>query len=205
MSILETLSTTLPVILLVCLGIIIRRVGLIRPESVGDIKKLIVNLTLPLLLFKAFATMQFEMRYMLIVGIVFTACTAVMFAVSRLRFVPGLNSKYAPYLMTGFEAGMLGYALFSSIYGDAAIPKFAVIDLGQVLFVFLILIPRLGYDQNQKTSIKETALSILKTPVIIAIGALPHVLHDAHHEQFPARGGNDLRPDCNAGGAGYWL
>jgi len=151
------------------LGYFLRQIHLIEEKSVGDIKKLVVNVTLPLLLFKAFATMQFEIRYLLVVGMVFAACLGVMLVVGLLKVIPGLNSKYAPYLMTGFEAGMLGYALFSSIYGDASIPKFAVIDLGQVLFVFLILIPRLEYDQTKKTSLTRTALFIITTPVIIAI------------------------------------
>jgi predicted permease len=169
MSILQTLSTTLPVILIVATGLLLRRIGLVRPESINDLKKLVVNLTLPLLLFKAFATMQFETRYLLIIGGVFGACLGVMLLVGQLKRVPGLGSRYAPFLMTGFEAGMLGYALFSAIYGEANIPKFAVIDLGQVLFVFLILIPRLAIGQGQKPSLSQTLIGIVKTPVIVAI------------------------------------
>jgi predicted permease len=169
MTSLETLSSTLPIIFLVLAGILIRATHLIQPEAVADIKKLVVNVTLPLLLLKAFATMTFELRYLLIVSIIFLACTLVMFLTARLRVVPGLTSRYASYLMAGFEAGMLGYALFSSIYGAENISRFAVIDLGQVLFVFFVLITRLKFQQERRLNASETLLTFLKSPVIIAI------------------------------------
>ena len=169
MNILQTLSATLPVILLVLLGILIRRVRLVQEGTVADFKKLVVNLTLPLLLFKAFATMQFEARYLVIVAIIFAACTLVMFLSTRLKLLPGLSSDYSSFLMAGFEAGMLGYAIFGSIYGEANIPYFAVVDLGQVLFVFFILITRLETHQGRQISLAQTFTTFLKSPVIIGI------------------------------------
>ena len=44
-------------------------------------------------------------------------------------------------MMGGFEAGMLGYALFLSVFGADQLPVFASVDLGQVVFVFVILMP----------------------------------------------------------------
>jgi len=169
MTFLQTIATTLPVIFLVAQGVFFRRVQFIKPASVADFKSLVVNLTLPLVLFKAFATMQFEPRYLLIVACVFAACTLVMLAAARLPFIPGLNSKYSSYLMAGFEAGMLGYAVFGATYGEASIPHFAVIDLGQVLFVFFVLVTRLEASQSRRLSFGETIIQFFKTPVIIGI------------------------------------
>ncbi len=169
MTLLQTLATTLPVIFLVALGVVFRVIHFVSEATVHDIKSLVVNLTLPLLLFKAFATMQFEARFLLIVACVFGACTVVMLLASRLRFLPGLRPRYASYLMAGFEAGMLGYAVFSATYGVDAIPRFAVIDLGQVLFVFFILVTRLEASQSRRQSAGQTVLQFFKTPVIIGI------------------------------------
>lgn len=169
MQVLDTLTTTLPVILLVIVGLIIRRIGLIKPQTTNDLKKMVVNITLPLLLFKAFSTMQFEFRYLTIILLIFVTNLVVLVVSTKLRFIPALSSKFSAYLMVGFEAGMLGYAVFSSIYGETNIPKFAVVDLGQVLFVFLILIPSLEYQQSRQLSIPQIVLFALKTPVIIAI------------------------------------
>jgi malate permease and related proteins len=169
MQIIETISATLPVILLVFTGIILRRIKLITRSTIDDFQRLVVNITLPLLLFKAFATMHFESRYFLLVAVIFTACTIVLFISSKLSFIPGLKNPYASFLMAGFEAGMLGYAMFSAIYGVDNISYFAVIDLGQVLFVFFILITRLEVFQGRDIGLARTLMNFFKTPVILGI------------------------------------
>lgn len=169
MTYLQTLASTLPIIFLVITGIVVRVTCLVQDHTIQDLKKLIVTVTLPLLLFGVFATMTFQPTYLIIVAAVFLACIVIMLVTSRLRFLPGLTSVYSSYLMAGFEAGMLGYAIFGSIYGVENISHFAVIDLGQVLFVFFILITRLEFQQNRRLSISQTFLHFLKTPVILGI------------------------------------
>jgi predicted permease len=169
MDFLQTLNSTLPVLLIILLGFVINRMRLLKPDTIQDIKSLVVNITLPLVLFKAFGTMTFQIRYLVIVGVVFLACVLVMFLSEKLRKVPGLKSKYASFLMAGFEAGMLGYAVFGSIFGESNIPVFAVIDLGQVIFVFFVLVTRLQALEGKQQNLKHTLKNFLKTPVIIAI------------------------------------
>ena len=169
MDFLQTLNSTLPVLLIILLGFVINRVKLLKPDTIQDMKSLVVNITLPLVLFKAFGTMTFQARYLVIVGVVFLACLLVMSLSAKLRNVPGLRSKYASFLMAGFEAGMLGYAVFGSIFGESNIPVFAVIDLGQVLFVFFVLVTRLQALEGKQQSLQDTFINFLKTPVIIAI------------------------------------
>ncbi len=50
-----------------------------------------------------------------------------------------IRSPYFALMMTGFEMGMFGYAVFVSFQGEAHLGKIALIDLGQVVFVFTIL------------------------------------------------------------------
>ena len=113
--------------------------------------------------------MIFQFRYLVIVGVVFLSCVLVMFLSANLRKVPGLKSKYASFLLAGFEAGMLGYAVFGSIFGESNIPVFAVIDLGQVIFVFFVLVTRLQTLEGKQQNLKDTFKNFLITPVIIAI------------------------------------
>jgi len=169
MDILQTINSTLPVLLIILLGVIINRTKLLKPETIQDFKSLVVNITLPFVLFRAFGTMTFEVRFLVIVATVFISCTLVMLVAARLRKVPGLRSKYSSFLMAGFEAGMLGYAIFGSIFGESNIPIFAVIDLGQVVFVFFVLVTSLQALEGKQQSMKETFLNFFKTPVIIAI------------------------------------
>jgi malate permease and related proteins len=80
-----------------------------------------------------------------------------------------IQSPYLPALMTGFEAGMMGYAIYTAVYGADNVYKFAIVDLGQVTFVFFILVPMLERLATGGKPFRDTVLNFFKTPVILAI------------------------------------
>ncbi len=166
---LEAFSKVLPVILLFLLGALLRKTRFLTESTVGDIKKLIVNVTLPAVLFLAFAGVNLEARHLAIVVLVFAGCLLALFVGRRISWPVGLPSPYFPTLMTGFEAGMMGYAIFGAVYGAANIFNFAVVDLGQVTFVFFVLVPFVQRMATGATSFVATLRGVVKTPVILAI------------------------------------
>ena len=106
---------------------------------------------------------------LIIPAVIFSACLLVFLA--SYHFAPKASnaSRYFPHLMAGFEAGMLGYAIFGAVYGQENIYKFGLVDLGQVTFVFFILVPALQRQANGPQRFTDTLLSFVKTPVILAI------------------------------------
>jgi predicted permease len=166
---LEALFKVVPVILLLLLGYLLGRRNFFSPATLGELRKLVVNVTLPAVLFLAFAGVNLEPRLLVIPVVVFTACL-VVFLASR-RWVPPAwtERRYFPYLMTGFEAGMLGYAIFGAVYGQENIYKFGLVDLGQVTFVFFILVPSLQREISGAQRFGDTVRNFFKTPVILAI------------------------------------
>jgi hypothetical protein len=178
MVFLTALAKVLPIFLLIVLGLTLRRIRFLQPATVGDLKRLIVNVTLPAALFLAFAGVAVELGYLLIVVVMFLACGGVLLLGRPLGRWVGLRSAYFPSLLAGFEAGMMGYAIFGAVYGAENIYKFGIVDLGQVLFVFFVLVPGLGRMTAGAQSLRTTVVGFLKTPVILAIlgGLLFHAL-----------------------------
>jgi hypothetical protein len=169
MVFLTALSKVLPVFLLILLGVGLRRWRFIGPETIQDLRKLVVNITLPAVLFGAFSQVTLEPQYLLIVVIMFTACLAALLLGRWLHGPLQVDSAYLPSLLTGFEAGMMGYAIYAAVYGAENVYKFGIVDLGQVLFVFFVLVPGLERLTHGARPLRATALSFLKTPVILAI------------------------------------
>jgi predicted permease len=168
---LEAFAKVLPVLLLFGLGAFFRRSGFLQPAAVDGLKRLIVNVSLPAVLFLAFAAVDLQPEHLLVAGSVFLACTAVLFAGRFLGGVAGTRSPYLPPLLTGFEAGMMGYAIFTAVYGADNVFKFAVVDLGQVIFVFFILVPYVQRQGAGAVTFGQTVRGFLATPVILAIFA----------------------------------
>jgi hypothetical protein len=136
---LEAFSRVPPILLLVGLGALIRRRSWMAPGTIDDLRRLILGITLPAALFLAFLRVDLEPRYGIIVASVFGACLVVLAVSPWLRRWAGIRVDSMPNLMAGFEAGMLGYALFAAVFGAAELYRFAIVDIGQVLFVFFVL------------------------------------------------------------------
>ncbi|MGD8684420.1 MAG: hypothetical protein PVG27_10755 [Chloroflexota bacterium] len=168
----DAFSRVLPVLLLVGLGAIFRRTDFLSAGAIDGLRKLVLNVTLPAALFLAFLRTELEAQYAIIVISVFGACLVVLAAGPWLRRGAGVRSTAMPNLMAGFEAGMIGYALYTAIFGAENLYRFAVVDLGQVLFVFFVLAPVvMRWASGHAPPLSETAAAFVKTPVIIAIVA----------------------------------
>ncbi|MBR2798515.1 MAG: hypothetical protein IKE17_12335 [Clostridia bacterium] len=165
----DVMQTILPVIVMLAIGIICRRTGLINREGIGALKNVVVNITLPAVLLNAFATTSYTFMDvvvpLLMFGVCFIAWALGKAAGKALR----MPSRFVPFLTTGFEAGMLGYALFNMLYGSGRTAEFARIDLGQVLFVFTLYKVLLAMDSNEKADVGKLVREMALSPIIIAI------------------------------------
>lgn len=167
----EAFSKVLPIVLMIVTGVFLRRTGFLAASTVQEFKKLIVNVTLPALLFLAFSGVDLQSQHLVVVALVFVVCVLVLLLGFLIRPAIGIRSPYFPMLLTGFEAGMMGYAIFGAIYGQENIFKFGVVDLGQVTFVFFVMVTILERYSSGVRPFRDTVTGFLRTPVIIAIFA----------------------------------
>ena len=163
-TLIRVLETALPVFLTLAIGMLCRGKNLLSREGVNALKKVAVDIALPAELFHAFATAEYTAKSMTAPLMMYLICCAAL-ALGFLAAKLTGQGKLTPYLMTGFEAGMLGYALFALLFKDEPTSKFAIIDLGQVLFVFTIYKALLC----GKGGVRSAAMEAVKSPVLWAI------------------------------------
>jgi malate permease and related proteins len=168
--ILEALGRVLPVILLFILGVVMRQRAWLAAGTIADLRRLVLMVTLPAALFLTFLHVDLEPRHLPIVAIVFGASVAMLIVGPVLLRPFGVRSPYGGPLLTGFEAGMLGYAIFGGVFGQDALYRFGIVDLGHVLFVFFVLVTVLTRrSTGVRPGMAATARQFIKTPVILAI------------------------------------
>ena len=115
--VIEVLRTVLPVAVMLFFGILCRKKRLISREGINALKSIVVNITLPAVLLHAFASTTYSLMDVVIPVVMFLLCLAAWALGKFSGRLLGLKSKFVPYLTTGFEAGMLGYALFHMLFG----------------------------------------------------------------------------------------
>jgi len=167
----QILLNLFPVIALFILGYILRRMRFFEAGSVAALKKVVVNLALPALLFRAFSSLALEPQLLLVVVAVFSICVLMVLAGRIIGRLLGIRSPYFALLMGGFETGMVGYAIFIAVYGVENVPYLALVDLGQVTFVFFVLMSILISLRGEKPGPLELVRRLVTSPVIIAIAA----------------------------------
>ena len=164
-TLLSVLKTALPVFLALGLGAFCRKGNFLTREGVDALKKVVLNITLPAVLLNAFATAEYSLQTITLPVLVFVlCCVALGLGVVIIR-ISGMKSRLAPYLAAGFEAGMLGYALFVLLFPEVSSSRFAILDLGQTLFVFTLYKILL----SGKTDWKAIGKDMATTPILWAV------------------------------------
>lgn len=166
-TLIRVLETALPVFLTLAIGMLCRTKNMLTREGVAQMKSVAVNIALPAVLFSAFATAEYSRESIAIPLVIFAICCAALalgFLLVKAFRTPG---KLTPFLFTGFEAGMLGYGLFALLFKGEPNSSFAIIDLGQVLFVFTVYKMLLCGRGNLKAALHDALVS----PVLWAIVA----------------------------------
>ena len=161
---LHVIETALPVVAALLLGMFCREKAFLSREGVEALKKVVINITLPAVLVNAFATAQYSLSTLTIPVLVFVLCCAGLLVG---KFLSGMLKlgKLPAYLATGFEAGMLGYALFALLFPEDSASNFAILDLGQTLFVFTVYKALLSGKSGRQAVVKD----IVTSPIIWAI------------------------------------
>ncbi|MBE5798896.1 MAG: hypothetical protein E7321_02980 [Clostridiales bacterium] len=157
----------LPVFIMLGLGMLCRKKQIISREGVAAMKTFAVNITLPAVMLSAFATASYTRESLIVPLVIFLCCVLMLVlgqVLCRAMHIPG---RLSPYLATGFEAGMLGYALFALLFPQESTSAFAIVDLGQVLFVFTLYKALLAGSSGLRGVIREAA----HAPTVWAIGA----------------------------------
>lgn len=160
----------LPIFFLIALGCLLGKRSYFTVEMIEGLKRIVASIALPALLFGAFSKVHVDGKLGLLALGIYAACGVmglIGHVVSRIVRLPNPSSVF---LFQGFEAGMLGYGLFIALFGQSALSSFATADLGQVLFVFTVLMTQLrrsevGGPIRPLARLKNMLLS----PVIISI------------------------------------
>lgn len=159
------IQTALPVFLALALGMLCRKRAFLSRDGVDTLKKVVINITLPAVVLQAFASAKYSPSTIVLPVLVFVLCCLALVmgkVLAKLLRIPG---RLAPFVATGFEAGMLGYALFALLFPQVSSAEFAILDLGQTLFVFTLFKILL----SGKTDWKAIGRDMATTPILWAV------------------------------------
>ena len=168
-TIIRVLETALPVFITLFIGMLCRSRNILTRAGVDQLKSVAVNICLPMVLVSSFATAEYTKSSITVPLVIFAIC-CIALAVGKIAVkLFKVQGKLTHYLFTGYEAGMLGYGLFALLFKDQPNSHFAIIDLGQVLFVFTVYKILLSGKAGLKNVVREAVSSPVLWGIIIGL------------------------------------
>lgn len=165
---LSILQMVLPVLVMVGLGYLCNRKKLFGAEGLSGLRAVVGNITLPVVLFTAFFTADYSGKMALMFTTVFVSCCLGLLTGFVLRRFVKPYGKFLPFLVTNFEGGMMGYALFGLLYAGQT-PIFAMVDIGQSLCAFTVYLATLRSVSGEKTTPSILLKNMFSNPAFIGV------------------------------------
>lgn len=171
------LAALLPVVLLIAIGFIAGRAGLMRAESVKDLSKLVFTVFLPPMLFRTMVNIHPEnlqgkplLAYVIGMALMYAV---IFFAAGRNRraAVLGLAASYSNTVMIGialiqFAYGEQGVAVLLSLI---AVHSLIMLSLATVVLELVTLREKSGEKSHPMQIMATSVWNTLKQPMIFPI------------------------------------
>lgn len=167
----EMIANMIQVMALLAIGRVLNTKSIINEETAAGIRKLIINLTLPAVLFLSFVNLELTSRYFLLFIIVFLMHSLFLGTALLLNKVKALHHPLVPFFCSGCAYGFIGIPFFLAVYGLEEMGQYAVLGVGHEFYLWMFLFPGLHMIYRQEKMSLAKSLNTLKSPVLMAIGA----------------------------------
>lgn len=171
------LNATVPIFLLMLLGLFFRKMNLFDDAFVSKANKFVFTVPLPVLVFKDLATADFASSWdTLFVVFCFLVTVASIFIAFLLSLPFRKTCSQGEFIQASYRssAALLGIALIQNIYGNAGMAPLMIIGsvpLYNIMAVVVLEVFKPGNSKINKEVILHTVKGIFTNPIIIGIVA----------------------------------
>lgn len=178
-----SLNATIPIFLLIVIGYIIRRFGMVNENFIKVTNKFNFTVTLPALLFNDISSTDlgefFDGGYILFCMIATSISFWAIWGLSRLLIKD--RSIIGAFVQASFRgsAAVLGIAFIQNIYGSSGMAPLMIIGTVPLYNIYSVIVLTFESNTGSRKTIKEAVVNICKNPIIISIflGMLSASLH----------------------------
>ncbi len=173
-----SLNATIPIFLIIVIGYILKRIGMLGPEFIRDANKFNFNVTLPCLLVNDLMNCgikeNFEPKYVFYCFFTTIACIVLTWIFAKLIIKD--KSIIGEFVQGSYRgsAAVLGIALIQNIQGDSGMGPLMIVGSVPLYNAFAVIIltlesPKKDKSLSFKQTLKKAFIGVAKNPMIISI------------------------------------
>ncbi len=170
-----SLDATMPVFLVMAVGYLLRRTGMLTEAFCSAANKYVFKVALPLLLFKDIAetdlksdfNLTFVLYCMIVTSLMFLGVWALTAKLMPDKDLVGAFSQAA----VRSSAAVLGIAFVENIYGNAGLTPMMIVAAVPLFNIYSVIILTFSAKHRSKGSgaVKTACINVLKNPIILGI------------------------------------
>lgn len=152
-------------LLVILLGVLLRRFGVVKREHGATLARLVLNLTLPALVLQTVPQIQFTPE-LLFLPLLSLGHTALAYVVTRVVFRRASRKSLGLILIAsmGFNNGLFAFPIVLEIWGIEAIKLLALFDLGNGITVLgSNYVVAEAYGRETPMRMRETLRQVVRT------------------------------------------
>tara|TARA_R110002050_G_scaffold16719_2_gene50544 strand:- start:6035 stop:7177 length:1143 start_codon:yes stop_codon:yes gene_type:complete len=163
-----TIQKTITFILFICIGLLLK-LKFKSKEEVNGIKKIILNLALPATIFIALLGIKVESNLLILPLLALALNFLIYYSSSFLLPLAGIEKKSPEYrtarlLVASLAPGLSCFPFVLEFLGEDYLAKAAMADLGNKIFVLIVLyIIAMNWYYKQRSIVKESNHSKIKS------------------------------------------
>lgn len=168
-----SLNATIPIFIVILLGYILKRIGIINEGFIKTANKINFTVTLPVLLFRDLIandiTKTFDIIYLLYCMIVTTVMFWSIWGLTKIF----MKNKFliGAFVQASFRGSVavLGIALVQNLYGNSGSMPLIIIGAVPLFNIYSVIVLTFESNGEKAKTIKNAFIDICKNPIIIAI------------------------------------
>lgn len=172
-----SLNATIPIFLMMLLGMLFRKLGWMDEVFAAKMNKFVFLVPLPVLLFEQLATVDFsevwDIKFILFCFVVTAISITISTVISLLWKDRSIKGEFIQATYRS-SAALLGIAFIQNIYGTAGMAPLMIIGsvpLYNIMAVVVLSLFKPGNNSFDKALVKKTLKGIATNPIIIGIVA----------------------------------
>lgn len=173
-----SLNATIPVFLVIVVGYVLKRIGMLGESFIKDANKFNFNVTLPCLLINDLMSCgireNFECKYVAYCFVTTLICIVITWALAKVFMKD--KTIIGEFVQGSYRgsAAVLGIALIQNIQGDSGMGPLMIVGSVPLYNAFAVMIltleaPKKDESLSFKKTLKKALIGILKNPMIISI------------------------------------
>ncbi|NLY98431.1 MAG: AEC family transporter [Clostridiaceae bacterium] len=157
--------------LIIALGYVTKRIGLVTEKDGEGIAKVIFNFSLPALVINTFSTMKVEtsLVWLPVINIMYGSLIAFL-GFLLIKDTDRKKRGMLIYLLPGFNIGLFAYPLVEAIWGQEGLKHFGMIDMGNAIVLFGLCYILAGHfsSEEEKADFKSIAKKLIKSVPLVS-------------------------------------